>query len=130
MRQTMMIRNPPRSLPPRGSIAVASALPSPVRRDVRKSGISRCNIGLEGRLSRSIALGRSGTPGLGTAFSRSRQKIFLDCVAHQARLMRRFTFRLDTETRFLLFGASQNILHFAHPAIAANSRAAGPAKPI
>src|SRR5947209_5738327 len=36
----MMIRNPPRSLPPGGSIAVVSALPS-LSRSVRKSGISR-----------------------------------------------------------------------------------------
>lgn len=54
----MMIRNPPRSLPPGGSIAVASALPS-LSRNVRKSGISRFAWASKS-MSRSIALGRSG----------------------------------------------------------------------
>ena len=39
-------------------------------------------------------------------------------MAHQARLMRRFTFRLDTEPSLTLRRVA-NILHFAHPAIAA-----------
>ena len=44
-------------------------------------------------------------------------KIFLDCVAHQARLMRRFTFRLDAEPGLTVRRVA-NILHFARPAIA------------
>jgi DNA-binding transcriptional LysR family regulator len=55
----MMIRNPPRSLPPGGSIAVASALPS-LSRNVRKSGISRCTWASR-PMSRSIALGPERT---------------------------------------------------------------------
>jgi hypothetical protein len=88
-----MIRNPPRSLPPGGSIAVISALPS-LSRNVRKGGISRCTWASR-PMSRSIALGRPGW----TALSRS---IFLDSVPHQARLMHRFTFRLDTEPSLTL----------------------------
>src|SRR5207248_2490861 len=43
-------------------------------------------------------------------------EIFLDRVAHQARLMRRFTFRLDTEPNITVRRVA-NILHFARPAI-------------
>ena len=45
-------------------------------------------------------------------------EIFLDCVAHQARLMHRFTFRLDTEPGLTVRRVA-NILHFARPAIPA-----------
>src|SRR5258706_13420178 len=119
----MMIRNPPRSLPPGGSIAVLSALPSPSR-NVRKSGISRCTWGLEA----DVALDRVGplrTPGLDCLLPVAAE-IFLDCVAHQARLMRRFAFRLDAEPGLAVRRVA-NILHFdfACPAIPRNSRAAG-----
>src|SRR5262249_30743252 len=43
-------------------------------------------------------------------------EIFLDCVAHQARLMHRFTFRLDTEPSLAVRRVA-NILHFVRPAI-------------
>src|SRR5262245_26020274 len=43
-------------------------------------------------------------------------EIFLDRVAHQARLMHRFTFRLDTEPGLIVWRVA-NILHFARPAI-------------
>src|SRR6267378_7005093 len=112
----MMIRNPPRSLPPGGSIAVASALPS-LSRNVRKSGI---HLSLYMGLEADVALDRVGplrTPGLDCLLPLAAE-IFLDCVAHQARLMRRFTFRLDTEPGLTLRRVA-NILHFARPAIAA-----------
>src|SRR5882724_8174243 len=67
-----------------------------------------------------VALDRVGpfrTPGLDCLLPLAAE-IFLDCVAHQARLMRRFTFRLDTEPGLTLRRVA-NILHFAHPAIAA-----------
>src|SRR6478736_5808198 len=111
----MMIRNPPRFLPPGGSIAVASALPS-LSRNVRKSG----NLSLYMGLKADVALDRVGPlrmPGLGCLLPLAAE-IFLNCVAHQARLMRRFTFRLDTEPGLTLRRVA-NILHFARPAIAA-----------
>src|SRR4029450_11090669 len=109
----MMIRNPLRSLPPGGSIAVVSALPS-LSRNVRKSGISRCTWGLEA----DVALDRVGVlwmPGLDCLLPLAAE-IFLDCVAHQARLMHRFTFRLHTEPGLTVRRVA-NILHFARPAI-------------
>src|SRR5713101_5069946 len=111
----MMIRNPPRSLPPGGSIAVVSALPSLSRNVMEKRHLS-LYMGLEA----DVALDRVGplrTPGLDCLLPLA-AKIFLDCVAHQARLMRRFTFRLDTEPGLTLRRVA-NILHFARPAIAA-----------
>src|SRR5258708_4661162 len=71
-------------------------------------------------LEADVALDRVGplrTPGLDCLLPLAAE-IFLDCVAHQARLMRRFTFRLDTEPGPTLRRVA-NILHFAHPAIAA-----------
>src|SRR5476651_852015 len=71
-------------------------------------------------LEADVALDRVGplrTPGLDCLLPLAAE-IFLDCVAHQARLMRRFTFRLDTEPG-LTHRRVANILHFAHPAIAA-----------
>src|SRR5260370_34794006 len=71
-------------------------------------------------LEADVALDRVGplrTPGLDCLLPLAAE-IFLDCVAHQARLMRRFTFRLDTEPGLTLRRVA-NILHFAHPAIAA-----------
>src|SRR2546423_5483079 len=99
----MMIRTPPRSLPPGGSIAVASALPS-LSRNVRKSGISRCTWA-SSPMSRSIALGRSRRQNW-TAFSRSRQKysstVWLirrdSCVASPS---------VSIRNQVLPFGASQ-----------------------
>src|SRR5262245_10097648 len=108
----MIIRNPPRSLPPGGSIAVVSALPS-LSRNVRKSGIS-LYMGLEA----DVALDRVGPlrmPGLHCLLPLAAE-IFLDCVAHQARLMHRFTLRLDTEPGLTVRRVA-NILHFARPAI-------------
>src|SRR5260221_14013500 len=67
-----------------------------------------------------VALDRVGslrTPGLDCLLPLA-AKIFLDRMAHQARLMRRFTFRLDTEPGLTLRRVA-NILHFAHPTIAA-----------
>src|SRR5258705_12644508 len=104
----MMTRNPPRSLPPGGSIAVLSALPSPSRNSLY--------MGLEGGVALD-GVGPLRTPGLDCLLPLAAE-IFLDCVAHQARLMRRFTFRLDTEPG-LTHRRVANILHFAHPAIAA-----------
>src|SRR5207237_9062986 len=71
-------------------------------------------------LEADVALDRIGllrTPGLDCLLSLAAE-IFLDCVAHQARLLHRFTFRLDTEPGLTLRRVA-NILHFAHPAIAA-----------
>src|SRR6266480_8026217 len=71
-------------------------------------------------LEADVALDRVGplrTPGLDCLLPLAAE-IFLDCVAHQARLMRRFTFRLDTEPGLTLRRVA-NILHFACPAIAA-----------
>src|SRR5215471_7098013 len=71
-------------------------------------------------LEADVALDRVGslrTPGLDCLLPLAAE-IFLDCVAHQARLMRRFTFRLDTEPGLTLRRVA-NILHFALPAIAA-----------
>src|SRR5207247_4934036 len=67
-------------------------------------------------LEADVALDRVGplrTPGLDCLLPLAAE-IFLDCVAHQARLMRRFTFRLDTEPGLTLRRVA-NILHFAHP---------------
>src|SRR5258705_11178787 len=112
----MMTRNPPRSLPPGGSIAVLSALPSPSRNSLY--------MGLEA----DVAVDRVGplrTPGLDCLLPVAAE-IFLDCVAHQARLMRSFAFRLDAEPGLAVRRVA-NILHFdfACPAIPRNSRAAG-----
>src|SRR5512132_3847490 len=71
-------------------------------------------------LEADVALDRVGplrTPGLDCLLPLAAE-IFLDCVAHQARLMRRFTFRLNTEPGLTLRRVA-NILHFARPAIAA-----------
>src|SRR5215470_4491859 len=71
-------------------------------------------------LEADVALDRVGpllTPGLDCLLPLA-AKIFLDCVAHQARLMHPFTFRLDTEPGLTLRRVA-NILHFARPAIAA-----------
>src|SRR4051812_3939041 len=71
-------------------------------------------------LEADIALDRVGplrTPGLDRLLPLAAE-IFLDCVAHQARLMRRFTFRLDTDPGLPLRHVA-NILHFARPATAA-----------
>src|SRR5258708_20197947 len=70
-------------------------------------------------LEADVALDRVGplrTPGLDCLLPLAAE-IFLDCVAHQARLMRRFTFRLDTEPPLTL-PPFPHILHFARPAIA------------
>src|SRR6185312_6218508 len=78
-------------------------------------------------LEADVALDRVGplrTPGLDCLLALAAE-IFLDCVAHQPRLMHRLTFRLDTEPG-LTVRRIANVLHFARPAIAANSRAAGP----
>src|SRR4051812_41433998 len=77
-------------------------------------------------LEADVALDRVGplrTPGLDCLLSLAAE-IFLDCVAHQARLLHRFTFRFDTEPGLTLRRVA-NILHFAHPD-RRNSRAAGP----
>src|SRR5262249_23129942 len=55
------------------------------------------------------------TPGLDCLLPLAAE-IFLDCVAHQARLMHRFTFRLDTEPSLTVRRVA-NILHLARPAI-------------
>src|SRR5215475_5184738 len=71
-------------------------------------------------LEADVALDRVGpllTPGLDCLLPLA-AKIFLDCVAHQARRMHRFTFRLDTEPDLTVRRVA-NILHFARPAIAA-----------
>src|SRR6476661_8538287 len=62
-------------------------------------------------------VGPLGTPGLDCLLPLAAE-LFLDCVAHQARLMHRFTFRFDTEPGLTLRRVA-NILHFARPAIAA-----------
>jgi hypothetical protein len=66
-------------------------------------------------MSRSIALGRSGRQDCLLPLA---AEIFLDRVAHQARLMHCLTFRLDTEPSLTVRRVA-NILHFARPAIAA-----------
>src|SRR6266699_3537398 len=69
-------------------------------------------------LEADVALDRVGplrTPGLNCLLPLAAE-IFLDCVAHQARLMHRFTFRLDTEPGLTVRRVA-NILHFARPAI-------------
>src|SRR6201987_5174151 len=71
-------------------------------------------------LEADVALDRVGplrTPGLYCLLPLATET-FLDCVAHQARLMHRFTFRLDTEPGLTLRRVA-NILHFARPAIPA-----------
>src|SRR3974390_1626076 len=71
-------------------------------------------------LKADVALDRVGplrTPGLDCLLPLAAE-IFLDRVAHQTRLMRRFTFRLDAEPGLTLRRIT-NILHFARPAIAA-----------
>src|SRR5882757_5402847 len=110
----MIIRNPPRSLPPGGSIAVVSALPS-LSRNVRKSGIE-LYMGFEADVALDC-VGSLRTPGLDCLLPLA-AKIFLDRMAHQARLMHRFTFRLDTEPGLTVRRVA-NILHFARPAIPA-----------
>src|SRR5262252_5745474 len=69
-------------------------------------------------LEADVALDRVGPlrmPGLDCLLPLAAE-IFLDCVAHQARLMHRFTFRLDTEPGLTIRRVA-NILHFARPAI-------------
>src|SRR5262245_50867284 len=69
-------------------------------------------------LEADVALDRVGSlrmPGLDCLLPLAAE-IFLDCVAHQARLMHRFTFRLDTEPGLTVRRVA-NILHFARPAI-------------
>src|SRR5262249_42244078 len=71
-------------------------------------------------LEADVALDRVGplrTPGLDCLLPLA-AKISLDRVAHQARLMHRFTFRLDTEPGLTVRRVA-NILHFARPAIPA-----------
>src|SRR5215467_5749248 len=71
-------------------------------------------------LEADVALDRVGplrTPGLDCLLPLAAE-IFLDRVAHQARLMHRFTFRLDTEPGLTVRRVA-NILHFARPAIPA-----------
>src|SRR3974390_3928692 len=71
-------------------------------------------------LEADVALDRVGplrAPGLDCLLPLAAE-IFLDRVAHQTRLMRRFTFRLDAEPGLTLRRVA-NILHFARPAIAA-----------
>src|SRR6201982_2129112 len=71
-------------------------------------------------LEADVALDRVGslrTPGLDCLLSLT-AKIFLDRMAHQARLMHRFTFRLDTEPGLTVRRVA-NKLHFARPAISA-----------
>src|SRR5215216_1977432 len=71
-------------------------------------------------LEADVALNRVGslrTPGLDCLLPLA-AKIFLDRMAHEARLMHRFTFRLDTEPG-LTVRCVANILHFARPAIPA-----------
>src|SRR6476660_3741302 len=71
-------------------------------------------------LEADVALDRVGplrTPGLDCLLPLVAE-IFLDCVVHQARLVRRFTFRLDTGPGLTLRRVA-NVLHFARPAIAA-----------
>src|SRR5215813_7673640 len=77
-------------------------------------------------LEADVALDRVGplrTPGLDCLLPLAAE-IFLDRVAHQARLMRRFTFRLDTEPGLTLRRVA-NILHFRPSRDRRNSRAAG-----
>src|SRR4051794_5825271 len=71
-------------------------------------------------LEANVALDRVGprrSPGLDCLLPLAAE-IFLDRVAHQARLMRRFTFRLDTEPNITVRRVA-NILHFSscYPAI-------------
>src|SRR5712671_4810448 len=69
-------------------------------------------------LEADVALDRVGPlrmPGLDCLLPLAAE-IFLDCVAHQPRLMHRFTFRLDTEPSLTVRRVA-NILHFARPAI-------------
>src|SRR5262249_14241030 len=69
-------------------------------------------------LEADVALDRVGPfrmPGLDCLLPLA-AAIFLDCVAHQARLMHRFTFRLDTKPGLTVRRVA-NILHFARPAI-------------
>src|SRR3982751_6817067 len=71
-------------------------------------------------LEADVALDRVGslrTPGLDCLLPLA-AKIFLDRMAHEARLMHRFTFRLDTEPGLTVRRVA-NILHFARPAIPA-----------
>src|SRR5262245_15363046 len=68
-------------------------------------------------LEADVALDRVGPlrmPGLDCLLPLA-AKIFLDCVAHQARLMHGL-FRLDTEPALTVRRVA-NILHFARPAI-------------
>src|SRR5215469_4481351 len=81
-------------------------------------------------LEADVALDRVGplrTPGLDCLLPLAAE-IFLNCVAHQARLMHRFTFRLDTE-QGLALRCVANILHFVRPAMP-QFWGGGPAKPI
>src|SRR5262245_27700367 len=60
-------------------------------------------------------VGALGMPGLDCRLPLAAE-MFLDCVAHQARLMHRFTFRLDAEPGLTVRRVA-NILHFARPSI-------------
>src|SRR5258705_1013648 len=73
-------------------------------------------IGLEADVALDL-VGPLRTPGLDCLLPVAAE-IFLDCVAHQARLMRRFAFRLDAEPGLAVRRVA-NILHFdfACPAI-------------
>src|SRR5712671_3024532 len=68
-------------------------------------------------------VGSLRTPGLDCLLPLA-AKIFLDRMAHEARLMHRFTFRLDTEPGLTVRRVA-NILHFARPTIAILGRWAG-----
>src|SRR5262245_39556690 len=60
-------------------------------------------------LEADVALDRVGSlwmPGLDCLLPLAAE-IFLDCVAHQARLMHRFTFSVSIRNQVLPFGASQ-----------------------
>jgi hypothetical protein len=109
----MIIRNPPRSLPPRRQHRCSQCIAILVAQREEKRHLS-LYMGLEA----DVALDRVGPlrmPGLDCLLPLAAE-IFLDCVAHQARLMHRFTFRLDTESGLTVRRVA-NILHFARPAI-------------
>lgn len=111
----MMIRKPGAVLATRWQHRCSQCIALPVTQREEKRHLS-LYMGLEA----DVALDRVGplrTPGLDCLLPLAAE-MFLNCVAHQARLMRRFTFRLDTEPRLALRRVA-NILHFARPAISA-----------
>src|SRR5690348_11335318 len=70
-------------------------------------------------LEADVALDRVGplrTPGLDCLLALAAE-IFLDCVAHQARLMHRLTFRLDTEPGLTVRDRKSTRLNSSHPSI-------------